>query len=248
MPVDRFSATAIPTSPSPLVAEVKANAARSTWEGGDTQKPPPPNRSTVRPVPQAGGEPQSDTADHIGRATEIAARCNSLEELRAALEGFDGLALKRSAKNTVFADGTPDHHIMLIGEAPGAEEDRQGKPFVGRAGQLLDKMLVAIALDRKTNAYITNVLNWRPPGNRDPSPVERPPACLSCAVISNWPAEIIILLGATAVRHVMGKTDGSCARAGTAGISCERRNGAGDANPSSGLSAASACAQKTGMA
>ncbi len=209
MPVDRFSATAVPTSPSPLVAEGKSNAARSTWEGGDTQKSPLPNRSTVRPVPQAGGEPQSDTADHIGRATEIAARCNSLEELRAALEGFDGLALKRSAKNTVFADGTPDHHIMLIGEAPGAEEDRQGKPFVGRAGQLLDKMLAAIALDRKTNVYITNVLNWRPPGNRDPSPVEAA-TCLPFLRrhIELAAPKIIILLGATAVRHVMGKTDG----------------------------------------
>ena len=98
---------------------------------------------------------------------------------------------------------------MFIGEAPGAEEDRQGKPFVGRAGQLLDKMLAAIGLDRKTNAYITNVLNWRPPGNRDPSP-EEAATCLPFLRrhIELVAPEIIVLLGATAARHVTGRTDG----------------------------------------
>jgi len=95
----------------------------------------------------------------------------SLAELKAALEGFDGCALKKNCAHTVFADGNPLSRIMFIGEAPGAEEDRQGLPFVGRAGKLLDKMLAAIELDR-TSAYITNVLNWRPPQNRDPSPEE----------------------------------------------------------------------------
>ena len=117
--------------------------------------------------------------------------------------------MKRTAKNTVFADGTPAHHIMFIGEAPGAEEDRQGKPFVGRAGQLLDKMLAAIGLDRNTNTYITNVLNWRPPGNRDPSP-EEAGTCLPFLRrhIELVAPEIIVLLGATAARHVTGRTDG----------------------------------------
>ena len=101
-----------------------------------------------------------------------AAAAASLRDLRAAMEAFDGCGLKRTATNTVFAEGVAEGGVMLIGEAPGRDEDRVGKPFVGRAGQLLDKMLAAIALDRKTNAYITNVINWRPPDNRDPSPEE----------------------------------------------------------------------------
>ncbi len=125
-----------------------------------------------------------------------------------ALEAFEGCALKRSATNTVFADGTPVHRIMFIGEAPGRDEDRQGLPFVGRAGKLLDKMLAAIHLDR-TNVYITNVLNWRPPDNRDPSP-EEAAMCLPFLRrhIELVNPEIMILLGAVSVRHVMGRSDG----------------------------------------
>ena len=110
--------------------------------------------------------------DAIGDAMAAAAAATSLAELKAALEAFEGCALKRTATNTVFADGTPAGGVMFIGEAPGRDEDRIGKPFVGRAGQLLDKMLASIGLDRKTNAYITNVINWRPPDNRDPTPEE----------------------------------------------------------------------------
>ena len=106
------------------------------------------------------------------RPWRLAAAATSLAELQAALEAFDGCGLKRTATNTVFADGMAAGRVMFIGEAPGRDEDRIGKPFVGRAGQLLDKMLASIGLDRKTNAYITNVINWRPPDNRDPSPEE----------------------------------------------------------------------------
>jgi DNA polymerase len=140
---------------------------------------------------------------------EIAAACNSLAELKAALESFDGGALKRGANSTVFADGTPLHHIMFIGEAPGREEDQKGLPFVGRAGQLLDRMLASIALDRRTNAYITNVINWRPPGNRDPSP-EEAAMCLPFLRrhIELAAPRLIVLLGAVAARHVMGHAEG----------------------------------------
>ncbi|HUJ03867.1 MAG TPA: uracil-DNA glycosylase, partial [Rhizomicrobium sp.] len=155
-------------------------------------------------LPQGEGK-----TDSIASAMELAARCNTLEELKAALESFEGCALKKSATNTVFADGTPAHKIMFIGEAPGRDEDRIGKPFVGRAGKLLDKMLASIGLDRASNAYITNVLNWRPPDNRDPSP-EEAATCLPFLRrhIELVAPEIIILLGAVAVRHVLGKTDG----------------------------------------
>jgi DNA polymerase len=122
-----------------------------------------------------------------GAARALAAGCGTLDELRQALINFDGCGdLKRAAKNMVFADGTPGYGIMLIGEAPGRDEDEQGLPFVGRAGKLLDRMLAAIALDR-SKVYITNVLNWRPPQNREPSPRKPPPVCRSCTATSRWP-------------------------------------------------------------
>ncbi|MEM8571950.1 MAG: uracil-DNA glycosylase [Pseudomonadota bacterium] len=107
-------------------------------------------------------------------ATDRLAACETLDTLRAHLEAFDGCALKQGARNTVFADGNPAARLMIVGEAPGRDEDRQGLPFVGRSGQLLDRMLAAIGLSRQADApesavYITNVLPWRPPQNRDPS-------------------------------------------------------------------------------
>ena len=139
---------------------------------------------------------------------------------------------------------------MFIGEAPGRDEDRIGKPFVGRAGQLLDKMLASIGLDRNTNAYITNVINWRPPDNRDPSP-EEAAMCLPFLRrhIELADPGVIMLLGAVAARHVVGITDGIMKTARPlAGISRGRPHGAADADPASRLSAAPAGAQETGLA
>ena len=110
-------------------------------------------------------------AEAIASARELAAKADTLEALRDALAAFNGCNLKLTAKNLVFADGNPQARIMLVGEAPGRDEDIQGLPFVGRSGQLLDRMLAAIGLDR-TKVYITNVLPWRPPGNRTPTPAE----------------------------------------------------------------------------
>jgi DNA polymerase len=104
-------------------------------------------------------------------AREAARNASSLDDLRAILDRFDGCSLKGSASRLVFADGTPGSRLMLVGEAPGAEEDRQGLPFVGRSGHLLDRMLAAIGLDR-SEVYIANIVPWRPPGNRTPTPVE----------------------------------------------------------------------------
>ncbi len=110
-------------------------------------------------------------------AARMAAAAGDLAALRAALDAFDHCELKRGARNLVFSDGNPVARVMIIGEAPGRDEDREGRPFVGRAGQLLDRMLAAIGLDRRSDAadqavYITNVLPWRPPQNRDPRPDE----------------------------------------------------------------------------
>lgn len=124
------------------------------------------------PIPAKA--PETDTVAEAGFAATDAA---SLEALKSALAAFEHCDLKRGARNLVFSDGHPSARLMIIGEAPGRDEDQQGKPFVGRAGQLLDKMLAAIGLSRQnddaaTGAYITNILPWRPPQNRDPNPQE----------------------------------------------------------------------------
>lgn len=117
------------------------------------------------------GNPSQVTDNDIDGAREIAAACQTMEQLRDAYAAFDGCALKMRATQLVFADGNPEADIMLIGEAPGENEDLQGKPFVGRAGHLLDKMLGAIGLDRD-KVFIVNSTPWRPPGNRKPTPIE----------------------------------------------------------------------------
>ena len=114
--------------------------------------------------------PAGDEADPRS-ARELAASASNLAELENILRAFDGCGLKRRATQLVFADGNPDADVMLVGEAPGSEEDLKGKPFVGRSGQLLDRMLAAIGLDR-TSVYIANTVPWRPPGNRTPTPSE----------------------------------------------------------------------------
>jgi DNA polymerase len=115
----------------------------------------------------AGGTPDGSRLS----AAHLAMECRTLDDLKAAMERYDGCALKRTCQRLVFADGNPDASVMLIGEAPGADEDRLGLPFVGVSGKLLDRMLASIGLDRNS-AYITNVVPWRPPGNRKPEPGE----------------------------------------------------------------------------
>jgi len=170
--------------------------------------PPEPARTAILKPPHATAEAVS-LSTPAGAARALAAGCTTLAELKQALINFDGCGdLKRSAKNTVFADGTPERGIMLIGEAPGRDEDEQGLPFVGRAGKLLDRMLAAIGLDR-SKVYITNVLNWRPPQNREPSP-EEAAACLPFLHrhIALAEPRLIVLLGAVSVRHVLGLNEG----------------------------------------
>jgi uracil-DNA glycosylase family 4 len=127
-------------------------------------------RSSAPPArPAAPPPPTPDAA--VMAAREAARGAASLDELRAILDRFEGCSLKGGASRLVFADGTPGSRLMFVGEAPGAEEDKQGLPFVGRSGQLLDRMLKAIGLERN-QVYIANIVPWRPPGNRTPTPVE----------------------------------------------------------------------------
>src|SRR5467141_1433962 len=132
---------------------------------------PKPVRTMPAAIPVARGETTPAPEAAIVSAREAARTAPSLEVLRALLENFDGCALKSTATRLVFADGNPQARIMFVGEAPGREEDIEGLPFVGRSGKLLDRMISAIGLDR-SSAYIANVIPWRPPGNRTPTPQE----------------------------------------------------------------------------
>lgn len=131
----------------------------------------------AKPAPAAAAPPPDQAQDHVARAEALASAPTTLAQLAEAQEHFDAIEIRKGARNFCFADGNPAARVMIIGEAPGEEEDQQGRPFVGRAGRLLDLMFAAIglardAVDAEKSLYITNVLPWRPPGNRRPEPSE----------------------------------------------------------------------------
>jgi uracil-DNA glycosylase len=143
-----------------------------------------------------------------------AGECRSLEEVEAALSAFDACPLKKTATRLCFADGNPNARVMLVGEAPGRDEDIQGKPFVGKSGQLLDRMLAAIGLargseERESAVFITNVIYWRPPGNRTPTEAETA-MCLPYLLrtIELQRPDVIVCLGATPTHRLTGRSDG----------------------------------------
>lgn len=164
-----------------------------------------PAQQEARAVsPSAQGPIGGDPAE----ARSLAASAQTLDELRGLLESYNGCGLKFRATQLVFADGNPEAKIMLIGEAPGAEEDRIGKPFVGRSGQLLDRMLAAIGLNRDS-VYIVNTVPWRPPGNRAPTPEEME----LCLPFLNRQVELVapklvLTLGGPAMQTVFKTTNG----------------------------------------
>ena len=207
---------AIPATPLARAPHQADSAASSRPnEGGETR----PARATDRgarpappPLPQAARPLNpalaADAAAVEQSAAELAASARTLDELRENLDAFDGCALKITATQLVFEDGARNARVHFVGEAPGAEEDREGRPFVGRAGQLLDKMLAAIDLDRMS-AYISNVIPWRPPGNRTPSPLETS-ACLPFTLrqIELVGADFLICLGAPSMQALLGASEG----------------------------------------
>jgi uracil-DNA glycosylase len=163
-----------------------------------------PAPETAAPALPLAGTP----ASALRSAREIAAGCASLAELEAALAAFEGCGLKETAISLCFADGAADARVMLIGEAPGAEEDRRGKPFVGPSGRLLDRMLAAIGLDRG-QVWITNLIFWRPPGNRAPTSAE----IATCLPFLERQIEllrpaVIVFLGGAAARALLGVQEG----------------------------------------
>jgi DNA polymerase len=182
---------------------------------GSAQKPPPPPpQLSERPIPAF--RPAPVPARAIGpmdqaavlSAREAAQAAPDLAALKDALARFDGVSLSRTATNLVFADGNPAAKVMLVGEAPGADEDRLGKPFVGVSGQLLDRMMAAIGFDR-TSFYITNVCFWRPPGNRKPTDIElaaqKPFVERHIELVA---PEVLVLVGAAAAQGLLGTTEG----------------------------------------
>ena len=191
-PHDRFAESAAP-------AARRAPIAASAPRAAEPAKPAP-----AKPAPALTTPP--DEAQRS--AHEAAAAARTLEELRAALERFQGCGLKATATQLVFADGAPEARIMLVGEAPGGDEDRIGRPFVGRAGHLLDRMLAAIGLDR-TKVYIANVVPWRPPGNRTPTPQETA-VCLPFVrrQIALVAPRLLVCLGGSATQTLLGVKEG----------------------------------------
>jgi len=156
----------------------------------------------ARPMAVAG----AGVVDPVVAAATAAGAAGSLEALRDAMQAFELCELKKGARNLVFSDGVPGARVMIIGEAPGRDEDREGRPFVGRAGQLLDRMLAAIDLDRGASVYITNVLPWRPPQNREPQGEE---IAMMMPFLERHVAladpDMIVLMGNISCQAVLGK-------------------------------------------
>jgi uracil-DNA glycosylase len=191
-------------------------AAEAALEGQQRERAAPESasqRAPARNPPSAGPAAQpaklaipSEAA--VMAARQAAAEARSMDELRATLAAFQGCNLRFTATNLVFGDGNPQARVMFVGEAPGMEEDIQGLPFVGRSGQLLDRMLAAIGLDR-TTAYIANVIPWRPPGNRTPTPQEteicRPFIERQISLVD---PEVLVMLGGASAKQLLKSGEG----------------------------------------
>lgn len=202
-PVDRYAvvarATAAPTTAPPVRAAP-----------GLAERPSVFAASTARSPSASAAADLAKLSPNVAvrSARGLASAARSVAELREALTAFDGCPLKHTATNLVFADGNPEAKVMLIGEAPGADEDREGLPFVGVSGRLLDRMLAGIGLDRKS-AYITNVIFWRPPGNRQPTAAEIS-ACLPFVErhIELVSPEVLVLVGGASAKTLLARGEG----------------------------------------
>ena len=199
-PVNRFANT----TATETTARAAAEGAAAAVARGIDQRPSPDVAARTSAAPAAPPAPEAA----IMAAREAARNAASLEELRAILAGFEGCALRGTAKQLVFADGNPQSRVMFVGEAPGRDEDIEGLPFVGRSGKLLDRMMAAIGLDR-TSAYIANIVPWRPPGNRTPTPQESQ-ICLPFILrqVELADPDILVCLGGPAAQSLLGVTDG----------------------------------------
>ena len=209
MPVNHF-AEAEPTSPEHATPEHVTPEIKEPADPAGLQEDVAPLTPPVTPaVVTAQINPAAPQNSAAGDSATLAKTATTLDELAAALESFEGCGLKKTAKSTVFSDGVSSARIMLVGEAPGQDEDRTGKPFVGRSGQLLDAMMATIGLSRASNLYIANVIPWRPPGNRAPS-VDELETCKPFIMrqIELVAPEIIVLVGGTSAKTLLNTETG----------------------------------------
>ena len=197
-------------TPHDRFAEHRTVQAEQQRLSGSPETKPAPDapRAPIRPSATLAAAAALPADDVTRSAREIAAAAATLDELRIALERFEGCTLRATATRLVFADGNPQAEIMAVGEAPGADEDRQGLPFVGRSGQLFDRMLKAIGLDR-AEVYVANVIPWRPPGNRTPTPLETA-ICLPFITrqIELVAPRILLCLGAASAQTLLNTKEG----------------------------------------
>lgn len=189
-------------------AGVDMDGAEAVFTGGPAPAAAPLRARAPEPPPITTPRPKKVVSAPVDGARALAAAANSVSELRAAVASYDGCALKATARNTVFSDGIDDAPVLIIGEAPGKDEDEQGKPFVGRSGQLMDKMLAYAGLSRQRNIMISNTIFWRPPGNRDPTQGEIV-ACLPFVerLIALKQPKLLILMGKNAANTVLKREE-----------------------------------------
>jgi len=204
-PVNRMAGE---PAPQRLGAGVSRAAEEKTAKPGRSEASSMMTKSQALPQrPVSAATPASPDAA-VMAAREAAKNATTLDELRALLADFEGCALRATATQLVFADGNPQSRVMFVGEAPGYDEDIVGRPFVGRSGKFLDRMMAAIGLDR-TSCYIANVVPWRPPGNRTPTPQETA-ICLPFIrrQIELADPDILVCLGGPAMQTLLGIKDG----------------------------------------
>lgn len=197
----------MPQRVEPWVAAAPTLAPAAAAQAADRHMTTP---TPAKPAPRAAElTPSPSMLEAVTEARALADGATDLASLEAAVRGFNGCALKKTATNTVFAQGVASSGVMFIGEAPGADEDRQGIPFCGASGQLLDKMLGFIGLERARNFYISNCLFWRPPGNRQPTPEEleicRPLVEKHIALVA---PRLLVMVGGTATSALLKDTRG----------------------------------------
>ena len=197
-PINRYDLPEL----APKFAPAPAAASARTAAPASARPSSPASGNAADAGPTSGG----DGADAVAEARRAAEAAQDLDGLRSALAAYEYCELKRGARNLVFSDGAPGARVMIIGEAPGRDEDRDGRPFVGQAGRMLDKMLAAVGLSRETDVYITNVLPWRPPQNADPTPDQidmmRPFVARHVALAA---PRILVVMGNTSSDAVLGK-------------------------------------------
>ncbi|MBY6263827.1 uracil-DNA glycosylase [Azospirillum sp. 412522] len=209
-PTDWAALAARPTARTPSSGAPAPGAAPAAAMPRGPAATRAPTPATPRPAAALFASPDQPLgASEAGiQARARAGEAQTLEALEAALRSFDGCPLKATAMNTVFADGNPQAPVMLIGEAPGEDEDRQGKPFVGVSGKLLDRMLAQIGLNR-SNVYISNILPWRPPGNRSPTQAEIA-ACLPFLErhVELVRPKLLVALGGVSAKTLLNRAEG----------------------------------------